>query len=196
MTNDTIELEEESRFHTKGFVSAYLHEGSPVYVWMDKESRQGYLKRPTNAIREHHLKNLIVNKASVLMAKRMRPGASWGAGITHLEVGTGVGTGNTQAPEAESASQTTLRSPLARKDITAWTYIDSSGNPTETETNVVEFSVNFTENEAIGALVEMGLFGGDASNTLGTGYMFNYKVFSVWNKQAGMQLTVTWRITF
>lgn len=182
---------------TKGYVSAYMHVGNPEMIWLDKEGKQGYLDRSKmNAVKEHHLKNLIVDKASVLIAKRMRPGATWGAGITHLEVGTGVGTGTTQAPQPEPTTQTVLRVPLARKAIGAWTYIDGVGNPTGSETNIVEFTVTFVEAEANGALVEMGLFGGDATATNGTGYMFNYKVFPVWNKSNTMQLTVTWRITF
>lgn len=189
--------EESNQLKTKGFVSAYMHKGSPQMVWIDEANGQGYLDRSQMvAEKEFHLKNLIVDMASVFIAKRMRPGATWGAGITHLELGTGVGTGTTQAPQPESLAQKKLRTALARKAIGAWTYIDTSGNPTASETNVMEFTVTFTETEANGAIVEMGLFGGDATITLNTGYMFNYKVFPVWNKSNGMQLSITWRITF
>jgi len=182
---------------TKGWISKYLHKGNPEMVWIDEKNKQGYLKRDSlNAVRESHEKNLIVDKASVFIAKRMRPGVTWGAGISYLEVGTGVGTGTTQAPQPESSAQTALRTALARKAIGAWTYIDNSGNPTASETNIIEFTVTFVDTEANGAIVEMGLFGGDATITANSGYMFNYKVFPVWNKISGMQLTVTWRITF
>jgi hypothetical protein len=190
-------FEEDQSLGAKGFVSAYLHKEDPKMIWIDEANGQGYLDRSQlHAEKEFHLKNLIVSKASQFIAKRMRPGANWGAGITHLEVGTGVGTGTTQAPQPESLTQTQLRTALFRKAISAWTYIDGSGNATGTETNVIEFTVSFTDTEANGALVEMGLFGGDATVTLNSGYMFNYKVFPVWNKANGMQLSVTWRITF
>lgn len=181
----------------KGFVSSYMHTNNPEMVWIDEKNKQGYVKRSSlNLIKEFHLKNLIVDKASSFIAKRMRPGASWGAGISHLELGIGFGTGSSQAPQPESQTQTQLRNALARKAIGAWTYIDNSGNPTASETNIIEFTVTFADTEANGAIVEMGLFGGDATIALGSGYMFNYKVFPVWNKQTGMQLTITWRITF
>jgi hypothetical protein len=178
-----------------GFIDAYLHMGQPEFVQVGDEPNQGYYNLK-GIVREMHVKNLIVSKASDLMAKRMRPGTSWGAGITHLELGTGVGTGTTQAPQVENVAQTALRSPLFRKAITAWTYLSSAGQPTATETNVLQLTTTFTENEAVGAIVEMGLFGGSAVTALGSGHMFNYKVFPVWNKQSGMQLTVIWKLTF
>jgi hypothetical protein len=185
-----------------GVVTIMEHKEPLNFVWINKETGQGYYEVPKwherlfTPFKYKRVKNLIVNRASLLMAKRMAPGASWGAGITHIEVGTGVGTGTTQAPQAEEVAQTALRVPLTRKALTTWTFIDAGGNPTASETGIIEFSVNFGAEEAIGALVEMGLFGGNATVTNGTGYMFNYKVFSVWNKQSGMQLTITWRITF
>jgi hypothetical protein len=188
---------EDKQIDPSGFINAYMHFGSPKFIQVGDEPNQGYLEFPEGTvIREMHVKNLIVSKASTFMAKRMRPGTSWGAGISHLEVGTGVGTGTTQAPQVESVSQTALRTPLARKAITSWTYLDTAGAATAAETNVVQITTTFLETEAIGAIVEMGLFGGDSTTTLSSGYMFNYKVFPVWNKQSGMQLTVIWKLTF
>jgi hypothetical protein len=193
------QFDEGKQIDASGFINAFMHFGSPKFIPVGDGSDplQGYLDIPKEAvIREMHVKNLIVSKASQFMAKRMRPGASWGSGITHLEVGTGFGTGSTQAPQVESIAQTGLRVPLARKAITSWTYLDGAGQATASETNVVQITTTFIETEAIGAIVEMGLFGGDATVTLASGYMFNYKVFPVWNKQNGMQLTVIWKLTF
>lgn len=193
----TVNFDEGKQIDAAGFISAYFHTGEPEFVKIGDEPNQGYFKLPKDLItREMHVKNLIVSKASTLMAKRMRPGTSWGAGISHLEVGTGVGTGTTQAPQIEDASQAVLRTPLARKAITSWTNLDTAGNPTASDTNVIQITTTFIETEAIGAIVEMGLFGGDATTTNGTGFMFNYKVFPVWNKQSGMKLTVIWKLTF
>lgn len=180
---------------TQGFVHFYLHEDDFEFVKLGDGEKQGYLI-PNGAVSERHMKNLIVNKASNLIAKRMIPGTSWGAGIGYLEVGTGVGTGTTQAPQSEDLTYTTLRTALARRAIDTWTYLDATGNATVSETNVVQYTTTFQDTEAIGAIVEMGLFGGDASATLGSGYMLNYKVFPVWNKQSGMKLTVIWNITY
>lgn len=181
----------------KGFIGAFMHFGSPKFVPIGTEPKQGYAILPRNSItQEMHIKNLIVSEASIHMAKRMRPGASWGDGINYLELGTGVGVGTTQAPQVESSSQGALRVPLIRKAITSWTYLDANGNPTATETNVIQLTTVFNENEANGAIVEMGLFGGGATTAIGTGYMFNYKTFPVWNKDSTLKLTVVWKLTF
>lgn len=164
-----------------GFVSIYLHRGA--------------LKQQ-NIVQELHIKNLIVANASKFMARRMRPGTSWGAGITHLEVGTGFGTGTVQAPQAENPLQTALRTPLFRKAITSSAYLDTAGVVTATETNILQLTTNFAENEANGPLVEMGLFGGDATNALGSGQMFNYKAVPVITKNNTMQLTIAWKLSF
>lgn len=164
-----------------GFLSIYLHKGT---------LKNGEI------VQEFHTKNLIVANASKFMAKRMRPGTSWGAGITHLEVGTGVGDGSLQNPQAPSSLQTMIRTALARKPITSWTYLDTNGQATNTETNILQLTTTFLENEANGSLVEMGMFGGDATNTLGSGQMFNYKTVPVINKTNEYQLTFTWKITF
>jgi len=181
----------------KGFIDVYEHSGEPIFVQVGKGEKQGYFIIPKDGIsKEMHVKNLIVSKASIFMAKRMIPGASWGAGVGYLELGTGIGTGTLQVPQVEASTQTALRVSLLRKAIASWTYLDGSGNPTGTETNVVQYTTTFATTEAIGALVEMGLFGGDATATAGTGYMFNYKTFPVWNKDGTMQLTIVWKLTF
>lgn len=199
MSQTTKNYTEHSKIKAKGFVSAYQHKGPLEFVpYGSDDPTHGYYKLPEGEalVAERHMKNLIVNRASVLMAKRMRPNASWGAGITHLELGTGVGTGTTQAPQAEASSQAALRTPLLRKAIATWTCLDGAGNPTATDTNVIQYTTTLAENEAIGALVEMGLFGGDATAENGSGYMFNYKVFPVINKDNTMQLTIVWKVTF
>lgn len=146
--------------------------------------------------KQQKVKNLIVDKASIFMAKRMLPGTSWGKGIEYLAVGVGYGSGTPQSPEPEDASYTTLRNELARTMVDSYTYLDASGNPTQTETNVVQYTFTFGTSEANGGLCEMGLFGGDATSTKDSGYMFNYKVFPVWNKSSDVELTIAWKITF
>jgi hypothetical protein len=182
---------------SSGFINAYMHSGEPEFIPVGDGSdpKQGYYKIPKSDVqKEMHVKNLIVSKASVFMAKRMIPGTSWGDGINYLEVGTGVGSGTTQVPQAEVLGQVALRAPLARKAITSWTYLDVNGSPTGVESNVLQLTTIFNENEAIGAIVEMGLSGGLATLTLGSGYLFNYKTFAVWNKDNTVKLTIVWKI--
>lgn len=183
----------------KGFIDLFMHTEAPVFVPIGDGSdpKQGYYEVPKSSIqREMHIKNLIVSKGSLFIAKRMAPGASWGDGINYLELGTGVGTGTQNAPQAETASAVALRSPLIRKAITSWTYIDANGNPTATETNVIRYTTLFSDSEAVGSITEMGLFGGNATSALGSGYMFNFKTFGVWTKDSTVQLTAVWTLTF
>lgn len=178
-----------------GFIHAYQHAEDLEFVKVGDGEKQGYFKLK-GIVAERHMKNLIVSMAGNFMAHRMVPGTSWGAGIGYLEVGTGVGTGTTQSPQVEDINQQALRVPLQRNAITSWTFLDSSGNATASETNVVQYTTTFGSSDAVGAIVEMGLFGGDATATMGSGHMFNYKTFPVWNKQSGMNLTVIWNVTF
>ena len=182
-----------------GMISAYMHNGSPEFVSLsDSDDKQGYFIVPSEQVTEEkHVKNLIVQKAGILVARRMVSSTPIANGITHLEIGTGVGTGTTASPEVEADTQVSLRVPLARKAIASWTYINpTTGLPQTAESNVIQYAVTFTETEANGALVEMGLFGGDATISVGSGYMFNYKVFPVWNKGNTAQLTIKWNISF
>lgn len=187
---------QENMVTPKGFIGAIFHTSEATFVPVGDGQNQGYMVIDENSVlQEYYLKNMIVAKASVMIAKRMRPGASWGSGIGYLEVGTGVGTGTTQNPQTEQVDQVALRSPLFRKAITSWTYLDND-QPTAAETNVIQYTTTFDEIEAVGAITEMGLFGGDATDILGSGYMFNSKTFSVWNKQSNMKLTIVWKITY
>lgn len=182
----------------EGFISAYLHQGAAEFVpFNDGDPYHGFYRVPQeNITQEMHIQNMIVTRASLFMAKRMRPGASWGNGISYLEVGTGVGSGTTQVPQAEQLAQTALRTPLLRKAISSWTNLDTNNAATVSDTNVLQITTTFIENEANGAIVEMGLFGGDATGINGSGQMFNYKTFPVINKDNTMQLTLVWKLTF
>ena len=70
-----------------------------------------------------------------------------------------------------------------------------TGDPTTVPTNVLDFTATFAETEAVGPLVEMGLFGGDATDLLNSGTQVNYRTFPVLNKTNSMTLTIIFRIT-
>ncbi|MNV54713.1 hypothetical protein D3C71_1469220 [compost metagenome] len=94
-------------------------------------------------------------------------------------------------PQPAALTNTTLRTELFRKEFTSWTFVDPvSGNDTTTPTNVLKLVTTYLESEAVGPLVEMGLFGGDATGTSNSGHMFNYKTFPVWNKPNDARLTI------
>jgi hypothetical protein len=161
------------------------------------------------------MKNLIVNSASKLMAMRIAPGINPKTdpvdntglgtpdGLQYLAVGSGVGTGDVMNPQPADATAVKLRNEIARKEFTYWSYVDpTTGNDTATPTNILKLATTFTEAEAVpagstyGSLVEMGLFGGNATTAKDSGIMFNFKTFAVWNKPNDARLTITWKLTF
>ncbi|ASS74082.1 hypothetical protein CIG75_03165 [Tumebacillus algifaecis] len=164
-------------------------------------------------LQEQELRNLIVKSASVLMARRMAPSdnaATYNGtfqnhvanGFQYLALGKGVGTGNLQAPQAENPDLAGLRDEVYRKKISSWRFLNSDGTASTAPTNILELTTEITEAEAIPdgqnnvPLTEMGLFGGDATDSKGTGFLFNHKVFPVWNKPNDARLRIIWKITF
>jgi len=117
-------------------------------------------------------------------------------GILTLAVGTGAIGWDLQNPPAETANLTVLFSELARKTFASKTYVDGSGNPTVTRTNVVDYLTTFLESEAVGPLVEMGLFGGNGALNPNGGTRVNARHFAVINKPATSQLSILYRLTF
>lgn len=149
-------------------------------------------------LHEHHNHNIIVNTASILIARLLKDSSEPTAGITYLAVGTGASGWNLQNPPAPTNTQTTLENEIARKAYTTndVTFIDpDTGSPVLTPTNVVDYTATFAETEAVGPLVEMGMFGGDATDLLDSGTLVNYRTFPVVNKTNSMTLTIIFRIT-
>lgn len=149
-------------------------------------------------LEERHGHNIIVNSASILIARLLKDNNEPDAGISYLAVGTGAAGWNLQNPPQPTVSQTTLNSEIARKAFTTADvyFIDpETGDPTTVPTGVVDFSMTFAETEAVGPLVEMGLFGGDASDLKDSGIEVNYRTFPVINKTNSMTLTIIFRIT-
>lgn len=142
--------------------------------------------------------NIIVNTASILIARLLKDNAEPTAGISYLAVGTGGSGWSLQDPPAPTTSATQLQGEMFRKGLgpNDTIFIDpDSGDPIETATNIVDYSVTFNEAEAVGPIVEMGLFGGDANSNPNTGTMMNWRTFPVINKTNSMTLTVIFRIT-
>lgn len=142
--------------------------------------------------------NIIVNSASTLIARLLKDNHEPDGGITYLAVGTGLQGWNLQNPPQPTNTQTKLFSEIARKAFTTEdvSFIDpDTGDPTTVPTNVVDFTATYAETEAVGPLVEMGLFGGDATDLPDSGTEVNYRTFPVLNKTNSMTLTIIFRIT-
>jgi hypothetical protein len=162
--------------------------------------KHGYIcmkmKHKDGSVEIRYVQNVIVDDASLLMAQLMSGLPAVAPGLTVLAMGTGDPGWDLQNPPIATAAQHLLVNEIERKTFDSVTYIDGLGNPTVTRTNIVDFETQFLETEAVGALVEMGLFGGTGSTGAGGGTMVNYHTFPVWNKSSTSTLTITWRLTF
>jgi hypothetical protein len=147
-------------------------------------------------IHEYNKSNIIVNTASILIARLLKDSAEPNNGISYLAVGTGNPSWSLLDPPAPTTSQTRLENEFFRKAIDLTTFVDpSTGEPTDTQTNIVDYSVSFGEAEAVGPVMELSLFGGDATAEFNSGTMVNWRTFPVISKTNTMTLTVIFRIT-
>lgn len=170
--------------------------------------------------REH--RNLVVKDASILIARLMKDNLeapSLGIpfhGAFCLAVGTGDVGWPPLNPPAATITQRALYSELSRKTFSTTQFIDSGGAPTAIPTNIVDFQTTFSESEAVGPLVEMGIIGGNVSTNLlvknpvsppngpynplvdltTKETLVNYLTFPVISKPPTSTLTIVWRLTF
>lgn len=165
---------------------------------------------------EQEHRNLIVLDASILLARLLKDNAEPTKGAFVLAVGTGDTGWNPLSPPAPTNTQRSLYSELTRKTFSSTQFIDAAGVPTAIPTNVVDFTTTFTESEAVGPLVEMGILGGNISTNLSIKNpvtppngpydplvdlttketMCNYLTFAVINKPATSTLSIVWRLSF
>jgi len=156
------------------------------------------LRDSKTGIETRYYHNIIVNSASVLIARLLKDNHEPDGGITYLAVGTGASGWNLQNPPQPTVTQTKLNNEIARKAYTTEdiSFIDpSTGDPTTFPTNVLDFTATFAETEAVGPLVEMGLFGGDATDLTDSGSLVSFRTFPVVNKTNSMTMTIIYRIT-
>lgn len=191
--------EEDARSHIRGDVFIKLRDGATGEIHQEFEKR-----------------NLIVRDASILIARLVKDNAEAPKGAFGLGVGTGDSGWNPMSPPAPTSTQRALYSELTRKTFSQTQFVDAAGVPTAIPTNVVDFSTIFTESEAVGPLVEMGLLGGNISTNLAVRNpvsppngvysaaldlttretLINYLTFPVINKPATSTMEIVWRLTF
>jgi hypothetical protein len=189
----------ESGYHIRGDVFFTLRDGKTKEV-------QDY----------RELRNLVVLDASILIARLMKDSLEPSHGIYGLAIGSGDSGWNPMAPPAATNTQRALYSEITRKTFSTTQFINGSGVPVGYPTKVVDFTTIYTESEAVGPLVEMGLLGGNISTNMSVknpvsppngAYdptvdlttretLCNYLTFQVINKPATSTLQIVWRLTF
>lgn len=153
-------------------------------------------KEGNDIVWEHTQDNIIVNTASILIARLLKDPTEPDSGISFLGVGSGNDSWDPFDPPAPTTSQTLLEDEFYRKAISKSTFVDpQTGEPTTVSTNIVDYATSFSESEAVGPIMELALFGGEATSTLNTGTMVNWRTFPVLNKTNAMTLTIIFRIT-
>jgi len=165
---------------------------------------------------KREVRNIIVRDASILVARLMKDNAEPPKGIYVLAIGTGDIGWNPLAPPAPTTTQRSLYSELTRKTFSTTQFVDAAGVPTAIPTPIVDFSTVYTESEAVGPLVEMGLIGGNISTNMSVRNpvlppngpynpledlttketLVNYLTFPVISKPATSTLEITWRLSF
>jgi hypothetical protein len=139
--------------------------------------------------------NIIVNTASILLARLLKNNTEPQKGISYLAIGSGNPSWDLFNPPAPTTSQTRLENEFFRKAIDYSTFIHpQTGEPTNSYTNIVDYVVTLGESEAIGPIVEFGLFGGDATDELNSGTMINWRTVPVITKTIDMVSTIIFRI--
>lgn len=155
-----------------------------------------------------HFRNVIVDSASLLIARLLADGQSSldpggpNHGIRVLAVGTGDPAWDPNTPPTATATQSQLEAELARKRFSNVTFIktDGSGLPSTEITNIVDYQTVFNESEAVGPITELALFGGGTGSqnidtTPNSGTMINYRTIAVINKPNTATMSVVFRIS-
>lgn len=192
---------------------------SPPYsgevFWELRDGRTGELQGSGRR------KNIVTRDASILVARLMKspptPNVSEPRfGCFALAVGTGDVGWDLQNPPVATSTQRSLYNELARKQFQVTEFVDDEGAISGIPTHVVDFTTTFSESEAVGPLVEMGILGGDVDSNMavrnpilppngiydplvdvvGKDMLVNYLTFAVINKPATSTLGWTWRLTF
>lgn len=185
----SINNEDYKKQHViKGEISMVMHKGG------EYNPKTGKIEGAQEITKEQKTKNLIVNKASELMAWRMAPTMESETGTTVsdlqkiiglqvLAVGVGILEHEDQPydrvnnkvntvlwdimdPELEHKAQLTdtrLVGELYRKKFTSWCFVDENDEPQNYNTNILKLVTTFNEDEAVGPITEMAIFGGNAS---------------------------------
>jgi len=171
----------------------------------------------TGAIEETREKhNIVVRDASILIARLVKDSQEPPKGAFVLAVGSGDVGWNVMNPPAATDTQRALYAEISRKTFASTQFIGAGGTPVGYPTNVVDFQTIFSEAEAVGPLVEMGLLGGNIDSNLSiqnavsppngpydatvnlteAETMLNFLSFAVINKPATSTFQINWRLTF
>jgi len=144
--------------------------------------------------------NLIVEGCNRLLAALMKGQQGLG-GILYLAVGEGVKEWDGALPQPQPAatrlSKEILRRPIAAEDII---FLDSAGQPSATPTGRLQISIELSRADfpanGFRPVREFGLFGGNATAAVDSGFMINHVIHPRIDITPGLTLCRTLRLDF
>lgn len=168
-------------------------------------SPEGYIKiefkdvKTGTVLESFSFKNLITQRGSIMQAQSAIYGTPL---ISHLAIGSGVGTGTKAVPEPAKVTGLTLRNEFKRVavDMLAFNTEDSvSGGKLLVDGNrsnkiIVSSIIGGTENGI--SFTEAALFGGIGANQPNGGDMFNWVTFPEVMKFGNIDTAISWTIVF
>lgn len=118
-------------------------------------------------------------------------------GLTYWAIGSGANSWDTNQP-TPSVTDTQLTNEIGRKIIpaSAFAFLDSDGQITTNPTNVLQITLTFGANDCNGNWREFALYGGNATNQLGSGVMINHKIHTLQTKTTSVQIQRQIKFTF
>lgn len=162
-----------------------------AHVWVSIKDEAGF------EVEKRYLgHNSIVQGMGVLLARLTKDSQEPTSGFSFLAVGTGPIGGNPMSPPPPVFTNTLLHNELGRKTFSNSYFVDPNGLPVVGPTNIVDFETIFGIGEAVGPIVELGIFGGDATVAPNSGTMVNHITFPVVSKSASMSVTFLLRFAF
>lgn len=129
--------------------------------------------------------NIVVDYGGSVLARLCKDPTEPTTGFWGAAVGSGDPAWDPLNPPVEDPTSTLLEVELDRKAFASSWFIDpATGLPTIVPTVIVDFQVTFGPGEGVGNLVELGVFGGDATAVAGSGTLVSLIHFPIKVKAA------------
>lgn len=113
-------------------------------------------------------------------------------------IGSGGGDWDIDNPPKPSMADSVLEHEIGRKaiDFHNIKFVDASGKESEAPTNRILITLTFLADECNGQWMEMGIFGGNATQSMGSGIMINHKTHKAIVKDTNKVIERQIRFTF
>ena len=139
--------------------------------------------------------NLVVNSFLPLISSLLKRDSNY-TGIQYWAIGSGSPSWDETLPSPQS-TDTQLTSELGRVAIplSEMVYLDNHFEESQDPTPILQIKHTFDENTLNGSWREFGIFGGNATSAVNSGYMINHKIHPLISKTSEMVVERTMRFT-